>query len=391
MTRPLTILSAGTALLLLAACEDGGFDLDLRDGLGGLDTSRAAQTATQPRPRADDRGVITYPNYQVVVAERGDTVISIADRLEIDADALARFNGIEPTTVLRRGEIIALNTRVAGSLTATATPVEPGSVDIAGLAGSAIDRAPADAARTPEVTATALPATTAAPEPIRHKVERGETAFTIARLYGVPVKALAEWNGLGSDFAVREGQFLLIPVAGAQAPAAVTEPGQGTATPTPPSSTRAEPADDTTPSQQATARPPASVAAAPDLGAEQTVAAPASDFITPAPGAVIRAYAKGRNEGIDIAAAAGTPVKAAAAGTVAAITKNQQGIPIIVIRHEGSLLTVYTQIDGVSVAKGDSVRQGQQIATVRADDPSFLHFEIRDGLDSVDPAIYLNI
>ena len=50
-------------------------------------------------------------------------------------------------------------------------------------------------------------------EPVRHRVERGETAFSIARLYDVPVRTLAEWNGLGSDFSVREGQFLLIPVA----------------------------------------------------------------------------------------------------------------------------------------------------------------------------------
>ena len=53
---------------------------------------------------------------------------------------------------------------------------------------------------------------------MRHKVERGETAFTIARLYNVPIKALAEWNGLGADFGIRSGQFLLIPVASQKPP-----------------------------------------------------------------------------------------------------------------------------------------------------------------------------
>ena len=51
------------------------------------------------------------------------------------------------------------------------------------------------------------------PEPLRHQVTRGETAFTIARLYNVSAKDLADWNGLGPDFAVREGQYLLIPTA----------------------------------------------------------------------------------------------------------------------------------------------------------------------------------
>ena len=43
-------------------------------------------------------------------------------------------------------------------------------------------------------------------------MQRGETAYTIARLYNVSAKSLAEWNGLGPDLAVREGQYLLIPV-----------------------------------------------------------------------------------------------------------------------------------------------------------------------------------
>ncbi len=49
-------------------------------------------------------------------------------------------------------------------------------------------------------------------EPLRHTVERGETAFTIARLYSVTPRALAEWNGLPADMSVREGQILMIPV-----------------------------------------------------------------------------------------------------------------------------------------------------------------------------------
>ena len=43
-----------------------------------------------------------------------------------------------------------------------------------------------------------------------------------------------------------------------------------------------------------------------------------------------------------------------------------------------------------SVEKGDKVVRGQKIAEVRDASPSFLHFEVRDGFDSVDPIPYLN-
>ncbi len=110
----------------------------------------------------------------------------------------------------------------------------------------------------------------------------------------------------------------------------------------------------------------------------------------PASGGVIRAYAKGKNEGIDIAAPAGAPVKSAEKGTVAAITRDTEQVPIVVIRHEGNLLTVYAGVDKVAVQKGDSVSRGQQIAVVRSGSPAFLHFEVRDGFESVDPMPYLN-
>ncbi|MGB5068643.1 MAG: M23 family metallopeptidase, partial [Albidovulum sp.] len=50
---------------------------------------------------------------------------------------------------------------------------------------------------------------------------------------------------------------------------------------------------------------------------------------------------------------------------------------------------IYASIDNIKVAKGDKVQRGQAIATVRAADPSALHFEVRQGFDSVDPMPYL--
>ena len=75
---------------------------------------------------------------------------------------------------------------------------------------------------------------------------------------------------------------------------------------------------------------------------------------------------------------------------VAAITRDTDQVPILVLRHAGNLLTVYAGIDKIQVEKGDSVSAGQQLASVRAATPPFLHFQVREGTLSVDPMEYLN-
>lgn len=400
MTRPIPrrrarlAITATTALVLLTACDQ--IDYDMRGGLGQTSTAEAAagvQTASRPAP--DARGVISYPNYQVAVAARDDTINDIASRLGVDASQLASYNGISRDVPLRQGEVIALPTRVAvlSSSPGTAGATQAGAVDIGTLAGDAINRAPAGNAGSGGVQTAALPpasgtAATPAPsgkEPVRHKVERGETAFTISRLYQVPVKSLAEWNGLGPDFAIREGQYLLIPVA-RQAPpasdaAAVTRPGEGSPTPTPPSAAKPLP-------PAASAAP---VAAAPkvDVG-EQTISTDEARMLFPVKGTIIRGFSKDKNPGINIQAAPGTAVKAAEGGVVGSILVDTDGVPIIVLRHEPQLLTAYVNVVDYTVKKGDRVTRGQTIGKLSDDENAYLHFEvIEGGLERVDPMLYL--
>ncbi|MFZ9949516.1 MAG: M23 family metallopeptidase, partial [Gemmobacter sp.] len=92
---------------------------------------------------------------------------------------------------------------------------------------------------------------------------------------------------------------------------------------------------------------------------------------------------------IGIGAPAGSPVRAAADGTVAAITRDTEQVPIIVIRHADNLLTVYANVEGISVEKDAPVRRGQTIAAVRPGNPTFLHFEVRRGFESIDPMTLL--
>ena len=109
----------------------------------------------------------------------------------------------------------------------------------------------------------------------------------------------------------------------------------------------------------------------------------------PVQGSIIREYAKGKNDGIDISGTAGGPVKAAANGTVAAITSDANQVPIIVVRHPDNLLTVYANITDIAVKKGDSVTRGQSMAKLRSGKDAYVHFEVRKGFDSVDPIPYL--
>lgn len=412
----LTLLAGGSAVIL-AACGDQPLDFDLRGLGGGFSTAEAATGPLAKRPKPDDRGIISYPSYQVAVARRGDTLDDVAARVGADASTLASYNGIEVDVALRKGEIIALPNRVAEPSPATGAagtgPIKP--LDITSIAEGAIARAP----ETPAVETAALPPSKPAAkpkaepvqtgkEPIRHQVERGETAYTIARLYAVPVKDLAEWNGLGADFALREGQFLLIPVpqqappkrkpqpttakktaaAAPKAAATTTLPGAGSPTPTPPSAAKPLPQDSTAKplTQKEKAAPAKPVA---DVG-KPTKKAKAGKLLTPVKGSIIRGYSKGRNEGINIKAAAGAAVKAADKGTVAAITKNAEGVPIVVVRHADNLLTVYANVTDVSVKKGDKVARGQSIAKLRSGDDAYVHFEVRKGFDSVDPEPFIN-
>lgn len=381
--RPAPLL-AGALLMLTAAC-DKPLDLDLRGAFGNApSTAEAARNATAERPQPDDRGIISYPGYQVAVARRGDTLATLAARIGADVQALARFNGIQPGDTLRQGEIVALPNRVAEP---AGGPIQPPGVDITTLAGAAIDEA--DAAQVQ--TSALAPAPQVGVEPVRHRVERGETAFTIARLYNISIRSLAEWNGLGPDFAVREGQYLLIPVAlpgeetepfDATSVPATEPPGAGTPTPLPPSSVKPLPEVDTKP-----AAAPVESTAAPDLS--QNAPAPDARMGYPVRGDIIREYVKGKNDGIDIAASPGTPVKAADRGVVAAITEDTNGVPIVVVKHTDNLLTVYSNVGNVGVRKGDKVKRGQKLAEIRRDGTAALHFEVREGFDSVDPLPYL--
>ncbi|MBA4489907.1 M23 family metallopeptidase [Paracoccus sp. S1E-3] len=229
--------------------------------------------------------------------------------------------------------------------------------------------------QTPSAQVAVTPATT-------HQVTSGETGWSVARKYGITIQDLAAANNLETNMVLKVGQTLKIPARRTATASDASAPGQGTPTPMPPSAAKPLPDEKTAPSTAPVAKP-----STPDLGATRTAASGSGKMRMPVAGSITRTFNKGSNDGIDISAPTGTEVQAAGSGRVAAITRDTDGVPIVVIRHEGELMTVYAGMSQLSVQKGDQVKAGQKIGT--AGNSGAIHFEVRKGFDAVNPENYL--
>ncbi len=126
-----------------------------------------------------------------------------------------------------------------------------------------------------------------------------------------------------------------------------------------------------------------------------TGAVSASGFIWPVNGTVVSGFGMrwGRmHEGIDITASTGTPIWAAAAGTVIHAGWLGGYGNLVVVDHGDGLATAYAHASAILVSVGQSVSQGETIALVGSTGNSsgpHLHFEVRVNGDAVDPLFYL--
>jgi murein DD-endopeptidase MepM/ murein hydrolase activator NlpD len=94
------------------------------------------------------------------------------------------------------------------------------------------------------------------------------------------------------------------------------------------------------------------------------------------------------HQGIDIAAKQGTPIAAAAAGTVVFAGKNKGYGNMVMIEHADGRRTLYAHAEKLFVKAGDVVNSGETIAAVGSTGHStgpHLHFEIRESNRAVDP------
>jgi len=138
------------------------------------------------------------------------------------------------------------------------------------------------------------------------------------------------------------------------------------------------------------------------LGASASAPLPAGpvrhgsgQFIWPVNGPVVSGFGPrwGRmHEGIDVAVPAGTPIRAAASGTVALAGPMSGYGNYVCIEHGGGLATCYAHLSSFATSSGSSVGQGDVIGYVGCTGHCFgdhLHFEVRINGAATDPLGYL--
>ncbi|CAE6707239.1 peptidoglycan DD-metalloendopeptidase family protein [Paraburkholderia haematera] len=201
-----------------------------------------------------------------------------------------------------------------------------------------------------------------------YRVERGDTLSKIARSNRQPVQSIVRWNNLTNPDSIEVGQVLRVAPPGNVASTsggAVRSSGAGSAS--------ASAAPRTAPADSAPSSAPASTIS----------------LVWPADGTVIRRFDGANSKGIDISATAGTPVVAAAPGTVVYAGNGLRGYGnLLIIKHNADYLTAYAHNRALLVKEGQSVAQGEKIAEMGDTDTDrvMLHFELRYQGRSIDPS-----
>lgn len=203
---------------------------------------------------------------------------------------------------------------------------------------------------------------------IKHTVAKGETLNGIASKYGADAADIASFNGLGSDATVTLGQQLVIP--GGELTSKTTSKPSTTKTPT----------KTGTKTTIKTGGSLSSIQSNPYKGGSG--AAINGFYGNPVPGAILTQGIHGWN-GVDLGAPSGTPIYAAAAGTV--IVSRVGGWnggygDYVVIDHGNGTQTLYSHMSVDSVSVGQKVARGERIGAVGKTGEAtgfHLHFEVR--------------
>ena len=98
------------------------------------------------------------------------------------------------------------------------------------------------------------------------------------------------------------------------------------------------------------------------------------------------------NNGIDIATTEGAQARAVFEGEVASVVKLTGANTVVIIRH-GEYFTVYSNLENVTVKRGDKVKTKQNIGTVhtnKTEDKTELHFELLKEQNRQNPANWLS-
>jgi murein DD-endopeptidase MepM/ murein hydrolase activator NlpD len=310
---------------------------------------------------------------------------------------------------------------------ATTTPSPSGSVQVTELA----PMTPPPPPPPPPPAEMMKPAETAAAPAgagYVYVLQSKDTLFGVSRRFSVPVKSLYALNGLTVASSLRVGQKILLPVSAVDkgvedhangptmtkvkavlAAAATPKPAAPITTTTTVTTTTkptvAPPGVAAVTTKTAEAKPVVAKPVPPVAGFPanaQIAQMGKGKFAWPVKGHVLVPFGQLapniRNDGLNIAASAGTEVKAASEGTV--VYEGDQVKELgntIYIKHDNGWYTGYSHLQSMKVKNNEHVSKGQVIGTVgqtgTIDKPQ-LHFEIRytpstDIARPIDPTLVL--
>ncbi len=247
------------------------------------------------------------------------------------------------------------------------------------------------------------------PAPRTYEVREDDTLYTVSRMFAVSTSELAQLNDLSEPYTVYPRQVLRLPsVVRRDTQAIIEAEGYEAAAVAPVESEvlqeplAAEVQQEPLPEQGQELVQKETQKNKPSK-ANERVALPSapkrssSKFEKPVDGKVISSYGPKNdglhNDGINIAAPKGTPVKAAENGVVVYSGDDLKGTGnLVLVRHDDRWMSAYAHLDKRLIKRGDIITRGQQIGTVGSTgsvDTPQLHFELRRGTKALNPQVYM--
>ncbi|CAH2791704.1 MAG: Membrane proteins related to metalloendopeptidases [uncultured Paraburkholderia sp.] len=174
-----------------------------------------------------------------------------------------------------------------------------------------------------------------------YRVNPGDTLTAIAREFGHEASAIAQWNHLSADGALRAGQIVRV----GSPPASSGDQAEASAHTASGSDKRADKSADKSA----------------DAASANTADAKAR-FMWPVSGTVKQAFVAGKTKGITLAAHSGEQIKAAASGRVVYAGGGITAYGgLVIIKHDAHLLSAYGNNRTLLVKEGTPVKKGRRL------------------------------
>lgn len=219
-------------------------------------------------------------------------------------------------------------------------------------------------------------------------VARGDTLYSIAFRNQLDYRELADWNGIGRDYAIKVGQVLRL-----TPPQPLRLPADGSA---PAAAAQGRGAGSSAASSASAGPGPGRIAgstsprAGTGAGAVSSALSAAGDggWEWPTRGKLLRGFDGSGNKGLDVGGDPGQLVVASRGGRVVYSGSALKGYgELIIIKHDDDYLSAYGYNRRRLVEEGETVAAGQPIAElgIGPEQRPLLHFEIRERGRPVDP------